>query len=244
MGTHRPLLLLTRPKAASEAFWAALPQESRDAVDILINPLLSIHISGPLPDLSGVAGLIFTSANALDAYATLGGLALDVPAIAVGPSTGKVVRAFGFRTDVAGGTADQVVEHVLSEGYAGPLLHLRGENAIGEIAERLSAAGVETTEAVLYTQRLEPFTVATREALSQDRITIAPVFSPRTARQLGYESLGFDHIRFAAISHAVADALPEEAVRRTRISRRPDRDGMVELVRDMILDAASLERRT
>lgn len=243
MGTHRPLLLLTRPKASSEAFWAALPQDCRDAVDILINPLLSIHVSGPLPDLSGVSGLIFTSANVLDAYAALGGTVLDIPAIAVGPSTGKAAREFGFRTDVAGGTADQVVDYVLSQGYAGPLMHLRGEAAIGDISQRLTAAGVETSEAVLYTQALEPFSMATREALSQDRPIIAPVFSPRTARQLVRESLRFETVCFAAISEAVADALPRDAARRTRIAQRPDRDGMVALVGDMIKDAASLERR-
>jgi uroporphyrinogen-III synthase len=243
MAAPRPLLLLTRPQASSEAFWAALPRQIRDHVDFLINPLMSIHFTGPLPEMRGVAGLIFTSANALDAYAALGGTALDIPAIAVGTGTGKALRAFGFKADIAGGTADQVVEHVLRHGYSGPLLHLRGENAIGDIAKRLTDAGVETSEAVLYTQELETFAQDTREALSQDRPILAPVFSPRTARQLGRESLGFDNIRFAAISQAVADALPADAAHRTKVSRRPDRDGMIELVREMVTDAVSLERR-
>ena len=243
MAAPRPLLLLTRPQASSEAFWAALPKQVRDSVDFLINPLMSIHVTGPLPDMEGVAGLIFTSANALDAYVALGGTALDIPAIAVGTGTGKAVRALGFKTDVAGGSADQVVEHVLGHGYSAPLMHLRGENAIGDIARRLTAAGVETSEAVLYTQKLETFAETTREALSQDRPILAPVFSPRTARQLGRESLGFDHIRFAAMSQAIADALPEDAAQRTKISRRPDREGMIALVTEMVADAVSLERR-
>jgi uroporphyrinogen-III synthase len=243
MAAPRPLLLLTRPQASSEAFVSALPQQARDAVDILINPLLTIRVTGPLPDLEGVTGLIFTSANALDAYMALGGRALDVPAIAVGTATGRAARALGFRTEVAGGTADQVIGHVLDNGFKGPLLHLRGEIAIGDIAGRLSAAGVETSDAVLYTQGLEPFADATRAALSQDRLTLAPVFSPRTAQQLGSESMGFDQIRFAAISEAVAQALPADAAHRTRIAHRPDRDGMVDLVTDMIADATNLERR-
>lgn len=243
MAAPRPLLLLTRPQASSEAFLSALPSQARDAVDILINPLLTIHVTGPLPDLEGVTGLIFTSANALDAYMALDGRVLDVPAIAVGTATGKAARALGFRTEIAGGTADQVIAHVLSHGFKGPLLHLRGEIAIGDIARQLTSAGVETSDAVLYTQRLKPFTDATRAALSQDRLTLAPVFSPRTAQQLGSESVGFDQIRFAAISAAVAQALPAYAAHRTRIAHRPDRDGMVDLVTEMIADAASLERR-
>lgn len=243
MVAPRPLMLLTRPQASSEAFRAALPQHVRDSVDFLINPLMSIHVTGTMPDMTGVTGLIFTSSNALDSYAALGGGVLDIPAIAVGTGTGKALRAFGFETDVAGGTADQVVEHVLQQGYSGPLLHLRGETAIGDIAQRLTDAGVETSEAVLYTQKLEPFSEDTREALSQDRPVLAPVFSPRTARQLGSESLGFDHIRFAAISQAVAEALPPNAANRTKVSRRPDREGMIALVEEMVADAVSLERR-
>ncbi len=243
MAALRPLLLLTRPQATSEAFWAALPEKTRAAVDFLINPLMSIQFTGPLPDLTGMSGLIFTSANGLNAYAALGGPALDVPVIAVGTATGNAALALGFKTDVAGGGADQLIDHVLSQGYSGPLMHLRGENAIGDIAARLSEAGVETQEAVLYKQTLEPITRATRVALSQDRPILAPVFSPRTARHLGRESLGVSRIRFAAISQAVADALPEEASGRTKIAPQPDREGMVDLVTEMIADAVSLERR-
>jgi uroporphyrinogen-III synthase len=243
MAAPRPLLLLTRPQASSEAFWKALPQQARDAVDYLINPLLSIHVTGPLPNVAGVAGLIFTSANALDAYMALGGSVLDVPAIAVGKGTANAARALGFKVDVAGGTADQLIDYVIDNGFRGPLLHMRGEIAIGDVARRLSSAGVETSEAVLYSQVLEPFSEATREALSQDRPTLAPVFSPRTARQLGRESVGLNHIRFAAISKAVASALPSDAARRTKIAQLPDRDEMVALVTEMIADAVSLERR-
>jgi uroporphyrinogen-III synthase len=243
MAGSRPILLLTRPSVSSEAFWAALPQEARDAVELLINPLLSIRVTGPLPELKGVAGLIFTSANALDAYRALGGLPLPIPAIAVGTGTAKAVQAFGFEVHVSGGSADHVVEYVVEHGFQGPLLHLRGAVAIGRIAQRLSEAGVETSEAVLYEQDLKPFSSRTREALSQDRPTIAPVFSSRTAQQLVRESAGMDNIQFAAISQAVAEALPGGAAHKTRISRRPDRDGMAELVAEMITDAVSLERR-
>jgi uroporphyrinogen-III synthase len=57
MAALRPLLLLTRPQATSEAFWAALPEKTRAAVDFLINPLLSIQFTGPLPDLTWGTGV-------------------------------------------------------------------------------------------------------------------------------------------------------------------------------------------
>ncbi|WP_218588632.1 uroporphyrinogen-III synthase [Marivita hallyeonensis] len=200
-------------------------------------------MTGPLPSLDEIAGLIFTSANALDAYRDLGG-APDKLAIVVGDGTASVAQEFGFDVDVAGGTADKLVSHVLEKGYKGPLMHLRGEVAIGDVAERLTRAGVTTGEAVLYEQRLEHFSETTKEALSQDRAIIAPVFSPRTARQLGAESEGIENMVFAAISNAVAEALPPEMAARTKVAKTPNRSGMVELVTQMITDAVALERHT
>lgn len=226
------------------AFWQDLPEAVRDSVDILINPLLSIHQTGPLPSLDGVSGLIFTSANALNAYRALGGSRRDIPAIAVGEGTAAAARSLGFAVDVAGGNADRLVQHVLDCGYTGPLVHLRGDVSIGDVAKRLTSKGVPTTEAVLYEQRLEPFTQECREALSQDRPIIVPVFSPRTARQLGVESVGLGAFAYAAISQAVADALPFGDSARCRIARAPNRDGMVALVSEMISDAVKLERQS
>lgn len=130
MSDTRPLLLLTRPKASSLAFWDALPAQTRDAVDLLVNPLLSIHVTGPLPDLGGMTGLIFTSANGVAAYQALGGPVWDVPVIAVGEETAKAARALGFSVFVAGGTADLLFELVMKQKFKGPLMHLRGKVAI------------------------------------------------------------------------------------------------------------------
>lgn len=243
MVNPRPLLLLTRPEASCEAFSKALPEETRDAVDILISPLLSIRVTGPLPSFDGITGLIFTSVNGLDAYMALGGRGLDVPVIAVGETTASAARAYGFHVDVAGGTADHLVQHVLDCGYSGGLMHLRGETAIGDIAARLSEAGVATSEAILYKQGLEPFPSSVREALSQDRPVIAPVFSPRTAEHLARESVGLGDMAYAAISPAVANALPGGTTRRVRVAGAPNREGMVTLVAEMVAEAVALERR-
>lgn len=237
MGQDRPYLLLTRPQAACEAFWAALPPPCQGDVDVLINPLMSIDIRGVLPDFAVMRGVIFTSANALEAYAALGGTVLNIPAIAVGPTTGAAVRAFGFETDIAGGTADQVVSHIVEHGYTGPLVHLRGEHTIGEIAPRLCAAGVETTEAVLYSQKLETLSKQTRQALAENRPVIAPVFSPRSAARLKQELMECEAIRFAAISPAVAEALGPDLVQRSRVAQQPNRDSMIRMVCEMIKDA-------
>ncbi len=242
MGSARPLLLLTRPLPASQAFWEALPAAAKDSVDLVINPLLSIRVKGRLPSLDRATGLIFTSANAVKAYVELGGTP-HLPAIAVGEGTATAAAEFGFDVNVAGGNADRLVSYIVDQGYNGPLIHLRGQVAIGDVAARLTNLGVTTTEAVLYEQKLEEFSSSTKEALSQDRVMIAPVFSPRTARQLWSESGGAKNMVFAAISKAVAETLPSDAVSRTRVAVTPNRVGMVDLVTEMILDAAEVERQ-
>ena len=242
MAVSRPLLLLTRPEPASEDFWRSLPVSVRSQVELLINPLLSIHVTGPLPSLDGVSGLIFTSSNGLNAYKDLGGPIAGLPVIAVGEGTAATAKALGFHVTMAGGTANRLVQHILDQNLPGPFVHMRGEVAIGDVAEQLTASGMPTTEAILYEQRLEGFSSATREALSQDRVVIAPVFSARTARQLSSESEGLGKIVFAAISPAVAQDLPQSRALQTIVAKTPNRAGMVELVAKLIADTVTLER--
>ena len=243
MVDRRPLLLLTRPESAARAFWAELPEDVRQSVDVLISPLLSIHVTGHLPDLSDIKGLIFTSSNGLDAYMASGGQVGSTPVVAVGENTASAARSLGFKVEMAGGNADQVVQYIIGREYSGPFLHVRGEASIGDIALRLSNAGVPTSEAILYDQRLERLTAEAREALSQDRYVLAPVFSSRTAKQLRSESEDYTHLRFAAISDAVAKVLSEGEKQRVQVSRRPNREGMLELVTEMVASAVALERR-
>lgn len=239
MATRRPLLLLTRPQGASEAFRRDLPGWIHRAVDVFINPLLSIHVTGPIPPLDRSTGLIFTSANGLDAYRALGGRRMDVPVIAVGEGTADAARAFGFEVDVAGGNAERLVQHILDRKYPGPFVHLRGESAIGDIAARLTALGVTTREAVLYRQKLQTLGADCREALSQDRPVIAPVFSARTARQLVSESRDLCAPVFAAISPAVAGVLPSGA--KVRVAQAPTRAAMVALVTGLVAESIAVE---
>ena len=240
MTAERPILLLTRPQADSEAFWNALPDTTRQRVELLINPVLSIRFTGPFPPISDVRGLIFTSANAVSAYRNLGGPPFDGPIFAVGDATADAARQFGFSVSVGGGNANRLVAFVKGAGLDGPLMHLRGEISVGDIAKRLTEAGIPTREAAIYVQDLLPLSADTREALSQDRVVIAPVFSPRTARHLSSESEGIKGMRFAAISDAAARNLPESAY----VAEQPDRESMITLVSSMVEAPETLERLT
>lgn len=242
MPSTRPVLLLTRPRSGSEAFLNALPQDAQDHVECIISPLMEIEMTGTLPDIGAFDGVIFTSANGVEAFRKHGGRAKSQRAIAVGDQTAQAADALGFRTLTAGGNAERLIAFVKEQGLIGPLLHIRGQIAVGDIAKNLTDASVPTKEAVLYQQVLQPLNAEATAALSQDRQVIAPLFSPRTARHLVAESPDGARYDVAAISRAVADEVPEDVRRTCRIAEHPNRDAMLRLVTEMIAETAPLER--
>jgi len=134
-----PFLLLTRPERESRRFLAELAAERAEP---LVSPLLDIVTTGPLPDLAGVRGLIFTSANGVRAYAALAGPPLS-PCFVVGEATARAARDVGLVPVVAQGDAESLLALILDHAPEGPLLHLRGTFARGALAERLTAAGYD-----------------------------------------------------------------------------------------------------
>ncbi|MEK9723834.1 MAG: uroporphyrinogen-III synthase, partial [Rhodospirillaceae bacterium] len=86
-------LLLTRPRSDSEALAATLAARG---VATTVAPLLDIAIpDGPPLDLTGVQGLLMTSANGVRAFAAREARR-DLLVFAVGEATGAEARAAGF----------------------------------------------------------------------------------------------------------------------------------------------------
>lgn len=194
-----PTLVLTRPEAQSREIAVALG----DDVPVIVSPVLQIVPAGPVPDLRNYAGLIFTSANALAFVPGLDG----TPVYCVGERTADAARAAGADVRLIARNADDLVARFSG---AGPLLHLRGEHARGEIAERLNLAGIETHETVVYRQESLPLTHDARAALEGSRPVVLPLYSPRSATLVG-DQLGAvgPAVLVIAMSAAVAAAWSE-----------------------------------
>lgn len=233
------LLLLTRPEAASRAFLDALREAGVDPVAPVLSPLIEVAVTGPLPDLRGAAGLIFTSANGVRAYAQLGG-APDLPAFAVGAATARAAAEARLKARAAGGDADALVAMVAQGDVAGPLVHLRGCHARGDVARRLTDLGIPTTEAVIYDQPPCPPSEQALAALNGTRPVVAPLFSPRTATL--FAALPKKAPVFvAAISEAVARTAEGPHIVASGIARRPDRAAMIACTAQMVAQARELE---
>lgn len=214
-GATPPTILLTRPAAQAARFAESLRAEGIDR--IVIAPLQAIEPVGDPPHLPHGAHVIFTSANAV-AFAPPGA---GRKAICVGARTAEAATARGYVAEVAGGTADALVAHLISAAPTAPLIHLHGRHVRGDIAARLSAAGMSATAAVIYDQIALPPSAAFHAACAQPRV-IVPLFSPRSAQLFAHAcprpGPGATAI---ALSENVNAALPEAWQDRTVVTAAP-----------------------
>lgn len=238
--TSEPVpVLLTRPKAQSLAFARALEARFRAQVRPVVAPLMEVEpLTPPLPE-GAFAGVIFTSAHAVAAAAGLGKL----PRLAwcVGEKTAQAAQAAGFTARSADGDADALVAAIRADPPAGRLLHLRGQDTRGEVAERLILAGIETIPVVVYRQVAQPMPMAGQEVLGHAGPVIVPIFSPESARRLAAElpvplPAG---LRLVAMSEAVAEALRGVVRQGLWVARRPTADAMLDAVADALVGTAA-----
>lgn len=229
-GTAVPVLL-TRAKAQSHAFAEALGERFGDRLRPVVAPLMAPEYLHPALPKGPFAGVIFTSAHGVEAAVGLG-VALPGLAWCVGGQTAIRARAAGFQPQVAGGDAAALVAAIMADPPQGRLLHLRGEDARGEVAERLISAGIETVSVVVYRQAPQPLTPEALALLQGDGPVIVPVFSPRSASLLCAalpDGLRAD-LSLVAMSEAVAQALDAVPRLALTVARRPDADAMLDAV--------------
>ncbi|ROU03197.1 uroporphyrinogen-III synthase [Histidinibacterium lentulum] len=222
-----PILLVTRPLPEAERFVRTVMARLARRPQVILSPLMDIVTLGveTPPD---VAGLVLTSARGAEAAGRLG-LPRGLSAWCVGAQTEAAAEAAGLVALPGGGDADALVSRVLAARPKGPLLHLRGAHARGDVAARLSAGGVETIERVVYDQRARPPSDEALAALRGTAPVIAPVFSPRSAALLAEAGPVRAPLAVAAISPAAAEAAAPLGAARIGVADRPDGSAMAVL---------------
>lgn len=233
-----PILLLTRPADASARFLAGL-NEAGVTPSTITSPLIAIRfLAPPLPG-PPVAALILTSAHGVAGARR--DFAEGTRAWCVGRQTAQAARRAGFAALSADGDAEALIALILASGEAGPLLHLRGEHAQGDVAQRLSAAGIPTRDLVGYRQHAQRLNAAAVLALGGTVPVVLPLFSARTVSVL------LDHGPFAAplvvvaISPAVAGMAAPLAARRMLTAEAPDGPSMQRATIQALELSATLE---
>ncbi|WP_238380939.1 uroporphyrinogen-III synthase [Alkalilacustris brevis] len=230
-----PALLLTRPRTQAGRFARALAERmGAQAPEAVIAPLLEI-VPRPLPDpeeAARAAGLIFTSENGVAGFAAQAARR-DWPVWCVGTRTAAAARAAGFApvrsAHRQGGNAEALLRLLCETRPETPLLHLRGAHARGDLAERLTAAGLPCTAQVVYDQQPCPLSPEARALLSRHGDVIVPLFSPRSARLLvaSLPSATRAQLWPVAISAAAAEAWQAARADPVCLAARPDAKAML-----------------
>jgi uroporphyrinogen-III synthase len=220
--------LLTRPASQGDSFAAAVAVRFGDRLRLVVSPLMAPRFL--TPSLPGqIAGVIFTSATGVEAFVRLIPRS-ERPSVAwcVGTQTARQARAAGFSTQVAEGDALALVHLIRARNPAGPLLHARGREARGEVADQLNSAGIETHQAIIYAQEPQPLTTEAQALLHRDGPVLLPLFSPRTAMLLREAAAGPSASLHAVVmSAAVADALQGLPLASLTLAVRPEAAAML-----------------
>lgn len=228
-------VLITRPLAEGQAFSAGLSLRLGQRVRALVTPLMAVEYLIPGLPAGPFAAVIFTSASAVAGAARL---QAELPrrAFCVGAATAERAQAAGFSAVSADGDADALVDMVLAASPAGRLLHLRGQDTRGEVAERLNSAGIETESRIIYRQTPQPLAPEALALLQKDAPVLVPLFSPRSAR-LFAAALPEDAragVYLVAMSPAVAEAAAQVPHQALVLARRPDVKAMLDAVAMML----------
>ncbi|MBZ8118501.1 uroporphyrinogen-III synthase [Roseovarius sp. LXJ103] len=232
-------ILITRPEPGGTRFEAQVRAQFSD-VRTCLSPILEIVPEPDAVPIHGVRGLIFTSQYGVEQFAAQVARR-DFPVFAVGGATGVVARAAGFGDVVeAEGDAVSLVAKIIEHGVLGPLLHLRGGVAAGDVAGDLTAAGIETRVAILYRQDEAAPTPEAKALLAGTAPVIVPLFSPRSAALWFAQSKPRAPLVIIAISEAVARAVPE-GVAPMFVAHTPDAEAMLRLMPVAIAAAKRLE---
>lgn len=234
-------LLMTRPRAASERFVAQLKPKVQDRVQVIYSPLLEIEPAKIDIDLSGVQGLIFTSSNGVNVAAHQI-QDRSIPVYCVGRATTASAERAGWQAVFCGETSEALIGTLLRSRPSSPLLHLRGQHARGNVAQTLTQLGLSVQDLAIYDQRLLDFSQEARSALDGSEPVIAPLFSPRTARQFADLGIGHAPIWLAALSNAVSKPLETLDFQALKVAKEPDAEAMRKTVEKLVKRVNRVER--
>lgn len=230
-------ILITRPPEDAARFAELLQARGHDA---LCAAMLSVRFfDGPELTFENVSAILATSANGVRAFARRTERR-DLTILAVGPQTADAAQAAGFeRVECADGDASTLAEAVLGwvKPEDGVLLHAASADNEGRLKVLLAEEGYTVDVVMLYeviaTAKLP---VIAREALANNALDAAVVFSPRSAMALRdgitRARLGDSCKRLSAIciSKATADVLAPLPFRQIIVADKPNQDAMLSVV--------------
>lgn len=230
-----PIVLITRPEPEGSAMAGAVA-ERFPGVRCLLSPLQEIRFHQlNLPE----AEPVFTSRNGVRAWQRAGGA--GGRAYCVGDATAQLARAAGLEAISAGGDAEALVRMLLELRPEGPLVHLRGAQHRGNLAERLRAEGLKIKALEAYAQVPVPLNAEALAAGQGHAPVIVPLYSPGAARRFAEQWHGTAPLLLGAISQAALAPVEHMETFHRSHAAQPDGESMLMLLSGLIAAAHQLE---
>ena len=218
----------------AERFASNCRSKFGDNVKIIVSPVVQIEPETPDIQPERFDGFIFTSENAVLTAKNLWPY-LQGPAFCVGDRTARAADDAGYDAWSANGAAEDLIRMIVELKPAGPLLHLRGRQTRGDIAQTLTNAGLQTTEAILYRQVPAELTDEGRECLLGDSPVILPLFSPQSVKLFFNQvKTATAPLRIIALSEAVKAEISGSVQAKIVVSAHPCGPGMIDAIAGLI----------
>jgi uroporphyrinogen-III synthase len=202
----------------------------------LVDPVLSIGaVVAPPIDLTDIAALVVTSANAVPALTPA---MLEKPLFCVGSATAAAARSAGFTPAGVGDDDGLALVGLLASRLtpaAGQVLHLCGEQTAASTRAALEGLGFRWRSVVVYRATAVPgLPDLTRRALEAGTLDAVLFFSPRTAaiwcrlvRKAGLDG-ATGRLVAACLSRAVAGSASDLAWREVRVAEGRDQTALLD----------------
>ncbi len=230
-------VLVTRPGEDGIILAEILAEQN---VETIIAPLFTIkNIDGPTIELDKFQALLLTSANGVRALSRRTDRR-DLPVYAVGDATAMTARTAGFgQVHSAAGNVETLVglvEEILKP-QDGPLLHISGSEAAGDLIRLIERAGFMCEREILYEASVErSLKSSTIAAIKDSQIDAVTLYSPRSAERLVELIRKARLVRTCqqvvaiCLSQAVARKIEEVQWKDVIIAREPNQDSLLEIV--------------
>ena len=223
------VMILTRPGAANAGFLSEFAPWPA-GLDIVTSPLLEIVPTGVPVDLANIGTVIFTSQNGV----LHGGPAGQMPVVCVGEATAETARQVGWNATCLAETSKELVQTLIESRPKIPMLHIGGVHRRGQVAQKLTQAGLETREVDVYDQQLLSLTPDAQTALQREVPKIVPLFSPRTARQFAQQVGLRSAVHYIAISDTVLAEVAHLPAASRHVARTANAHSLAETLRNVL----------
>ncbi|MCD6035412.1 MAG: hemD [Rickettsiales bacterium] len=235
--------LITRPPADSEKVAATLGKEG---IACMAEPMFHIRACMDAKKEwlkiaeEPIQALLFTSANAVHAFAGHYSKRRGILVLTVGDNTANTALTYGFDHVIAAeGDVDSLEALVKKECTAkgGRIVYARGAVTIGNLTETLQKKGFSVTELVVYDAvPVAELSIPVQTALLQQTIDVALFYSPRSA--ILFENLVSDAsltrhtkpMHAFCMSKQVADCFKNLKWKKVHVAQEPTNASLIELV--------------